>query len=123
MDRFGFTASEWSTLKEEVFEILKGIAAQRRMITYGEIASEIRGAKFDAYDKRLWDLIGDVGIDEVEAGRGLLCVLVVHKHGDMEPGNGFFELAARYGRSLRDQTKCFIEEVKRVHYEWSVKQK
>ena len=92
------------------------------MITYGEMASMLLGARFEAHDKRLWDLIGDVGIDEEEKGRGLLSVLVVHKHGDMEPGHGFFELAEQFGRDLTDRTKCFIEEVKRVHYEWSVHQ-
>ncbi len=47
----------------------------------------------------------------------MLTVLVVHKHGDMEPGRGFYELAHSLGRDTSDLQKCWIEELHRVHRE------
>jgi hypothetical protein len=44
--------------------------------------------------------------------------LVVHKHGDMQPGPGFFELARELGQETPDIVKFWIEEVKRVFATW-----
>jgi hypothetical protein len=53
--------------------------------------------------------------DEEDAGRGILSAVVVHKHCDMEPGKGFFELAKYYRRNLADHTKCWVEELKTLY--------
>lgn len=90
------------------------------MITYGELAAQMTTIPVEPHDMVLWEIIGDVARDEEQAGRGLLSVVVVHKHGDMEPGPGFFELAKFFKRNTSDQTKCWIEETKRVYKVWSV---
>ncbi len=51
----------------------------------------------------------------------MLSVVVVHKHGDMEPGPGFFELAKHLGRDTKDLLRFWIDELKKVHAYWSVK--
>ena len=93
-------------------------ARQRAMITYSELVAEIRAVSLPAYDPRLDDLLGQLATAEAQAGRGMITPLVVHKHGDMEPGMGFLELAERLGRNTADRTKCWIEEVKKVYRAW-----
>lgn len=73
----------------------------------------------EPFDQRLWEIMGDVARNEADAGRGILSVVVVHKTGDMEPGNGFYELVKYYKRDLLDRQKCFIEELHKVHAQWS----
>jgi hypothetical protein len=99
---------------------MSAAAAKRRMITYGELASQMQSIELQPHDMMLWEIIGSVAADEENAGRGLLSVVVVHKHGDMAPGPGFFELAKYFGRDTRDKTACFIAEVNKVHRYWSV---
>ena len=118
--RLGFKKTAWDSFKKEALDILITVASQRKMITYGELAAQMTTISVDPHDMVLWEIIGDVARDEEQAGRGLLSVVVVHKHGDMEPGPGFFELAKYFKRNTSDQTKCWIEETKRVFKVWSV---
>ena len=48
-------------------------------------------------------------------------LIVVHKHGDMEPGNGFYGLAESMGLDTSDRTACWIHELHKVHGYWSGK--
>src|SRR5688572_20040482 len=95
-EKFGHTSQEWETFKAEAREILVATARLRGMITYGDLASRMTTIMVEPHDQVLWEIIGDVARDEEAAGRGLLSVVVVHKHGDMEPGGGFFDLAKHY---------------------------
>ena len=119
-ERLGFKKTEWDSFKKEARDILITVASQRQMITYGDLAAQMTTIQVEPHDMVLWEIIGDVARDEEQAGRGLLSVVVVHKHGDMEPGPGFFELAKYFKRNTSDQTKCWIEETKRVYKVWSV---
>lgn len=120
-EKFGFTKKQWEKFKTEAREILVGVANTRGMITYGDLAGKMTTIPVEPHDMVLWHIIGDVAGDEESAGRGLLSVVVVHKHGDMEPGFGFYELAKHFGRKTSDKTKCFVEELHRVHAAWTVK--
>lgn len=120
-ERFGFKPKEWETFKAEAHKILIGVAAKRGMITYGDLADQMATIQVEPHDMVLWEIIGDVARDEERAGRSLLSVLVVHKRGDMEPGYGFYDLAKHFGRKTSDKTKCFVEELHRVHAIWSVR--
>jgi hypothetical protein len=95
-----------------------GRARERAMVTYTELVAEIDAVSLQAHDPRLDDLLRQLATSEAQAGRGMITALVVHKHGDMEPGRGFFELAEKLGRNTSDRTKCWIEEVKRVYRAW-----
>ena len=123
MNKLGYTPEKWTALKKEAREILITVAEQRGLITYTDLCARMEEEKFEPHDIRLWEVLGDVSRDEEAEGRGLLSVVVVHRHGDQEAGHGFILLAGYFGRDVRDQTKCFHEEVNRVHYYWSVKAK
>jgi hypothetical protein len=49
---------------------------------------------------------------------GMLSVIVVHKHGDMQPGKGFYHLAKSIGRDVTDELKCWVDEFNYVHSYW-----
>lgn len=121
--KYGFSETDWNVYKTEARTFLIEEARRRGLITYGDLAAKMTTIEVEPHDMVLWDIIGDVARDEEAAGRGLLSAIVVHKRGDMEPGKGFFDLAKFYRRNLRDRTLCWIEETKRVHKEWSVKQR
>ncbi|MEX2032251.1 MAG: hypothetical protein WEA81_05235 [Dehalococcoidia bacterium] len=89
------------------------------MIAYSELVRRVQAARLEAHDTRLFQLLGDISVDEDEAGRGMLSVLVVHKTGDYQPGPGFFELAKSLGRDTNDLLACWIQELKFVHTYWS----
>jgi hypothetical protein len=117
--RFGFTDTEWKCAKKEALRILSTTAAKRGMIPYGDLAREVTSIRFEPHQSSLWWLIGEISEDEDKAGHGMLSVIVVHKHGDMEPGTGFFELAENLGRDVTDRTAFWVSELHQVHGYWS----
>ena len=94
-------------------------AKVRGMIPYSDLVKQSTSIKMDAYDTRLFHMLGEISSEEDAAGRGMLTVVVVHKHGDMQPGPGFFELAKRFGRETKDVMKCWVDELHKVHAVWS----
>jgi len=97
-------------------------AAKRRgMITYTELVGSISSVQLQPHDTRLAHMLGEISTEEDEAGRGMLTVVVVHKLGDMEPGKGFYELAAYLGRDTSDLQRCWVDELHRVHAAWGSK--
>jgi molybdopterin synthase catalytic subunit len=118
VNRYGFADEEWAAAKHEACQALIGRAKVRGMMPYSELVKHISTIHFDAYDQRLFHLLGDISESEEAAGRGMLSAIVVHKTGDMEPGPGFFELASKLGRKTSDKTKCWVEEIKRVYACW-----
>ena len=89
------------------------------MITCLDLAGEITSIQFEAHDPRLFQLLADVSLDEDAEGRGMLSVIVVHKYGDMQPGDGFFKLAKKLGRDTTDTMNCWVKELNKVHACWS----
>jgi hypothetical protein len=116
----GFSSAAWDAAKAEAREIMIERARLRGMITYSELVKHVRSITIGAHDPRLDHLLGEISSDEVAAGRGMLTVLVVHKVGDMEPGDGFYRLARSLGRGTSDLQKCWIDELHRVHKDWSM---
>jgi molybdopterin synthase catalytic subunit len=119
METYGFTQAEWDAAKKEAKDLLAKRAKVRGMMPYSELASKLTSVHLEAHDQRLFHLLGDISTEEDGAGRGMLSVIVVHKHGDMQPGPGFFDLAKRLGRNTSDILKCWVEELKKVHAYWS----
>jgi hypothetical protein len=118
MDTFGFPAATWTSAKQEARTALVERAKVRGMIPYSDLVNEIHAIRFEAHDVRLFHLLGQLSTEEADAGRGMITALVVHKHGDMQPGPGFFELAEELGRDTSDILACWIGEVKKVHAHW-----
>ena len=100
--------------------LLQERAKLRGMMTYSELAGKISSVSFEAHDPKLFRLLEEISRDEDALGQGMLSVIVVHKRGDMQPGQGFFELAQALGRDTTDLLKCWIFELKKVHAYWSI---
>jgi len=116
---YGFSDSEWSAGVAEMTAILQRKAASRSMITYSDLAKEMRTVQIGYHDPAMDNMLLEVSRNESAGGRGLLSVIVVHKYGDMEPGNGFYGLAESMGQDTSDRTACWIRELHRVHDYWS----
>lgn len=119
---FGIPHQTWETAKNEARSVMIQRAKIRGMISYSDLVQKIEAVRFDAFDKRLFHLLGEISSEEDRAGRGMLTVLVVHKTGDMEPGPGFYELAKLLGRKTNDPLKFWVSELHKVHEFWSRKQ-
>jgi hypothetical protein len=117
---FGFPQSQWDAAKHEAREQLIAVAKRSGTITYGELASKVRSISFAADDDPFHKLLGQISIEENDAGRGMLSALVILKVGHREgyPGAGFFDLARLLGRHITDRDQFWIEEVGRVIEAW-----
>ncbi len=116
---YGFSEQEWSAAVAEMTAILQQRAKLRAMITYGDLANEMQIVRIGYHDPAMNNMLLDVSMNEHARGCGLLSVIVVHKYGDMEPGGGFYGLAASLGLYVSDRTACWIRELHRVHDYWS----
>jgi hypothetical protein len=117
---FGISQSDWKAAKAQAIAAMVGRAKLRGMIPYSDLVSKIDAVRFDAFDTRLFHLLGEVSVEEEAAGRGMLSVVVVHKRGDMQPGPGFFVLGQHLGHDTRDLLKFWISELNKVHAYWSL---
>ena len=88
---FDVPVEKWAAAKEEIRTVLAAKARAHAMIPYSELVELVRSVTFSAFDQRLFAILGQVAVEEHEQGRPLLSVLVVHKSGDMQPGEGFFD--------------------------------
>jgi hypothetical protein len=116
---FGISAQDWNGAKEEARIAMIERAKLRGMIPYSDLVAKIATVKFSAHDTRLFHLLGEISVEENQAGRGMLSVVVVHKHGDMQPGPGFFLLGQHLGYDTRDLLRFWVEQLKQVHAVWS----
>jgi hypothetical protein len=110
----GFGQGAWERAIEEATIVLKRRARSGQTIAYSDLATQLSAIRLDAHDLRFAHLLGDISVEQDEAGFGLLTVLVVHKGGDFKPGPGFFELAASRGRDVNDIDLCWTDEFRRV---------
>ena len=108
------TNQKWQQVKSEIREILIKTAKRKGMITYTELVNQVKTIRLEAHDLRLFKLLGEISTNEVENGRSMISVVVVHKQGDQQPGDGFFELAESLGRDTSDILKCWTDEFKKV---------
>jgi len=122
MNTYGYPKDLWDKAKEEARQILIEVASQRARIAYSELAPRIQSIPFEHDDPRFWHLLGEISTDENAQGRGMLSALVVHKHGDMLPGPGFFVLAKRLGRTTKKQVETmWLQEFNKAHETWANK--
>lgn len=116
---YGFSDAEWAAGKVEITEILSQRARSRGMITYSDLTSQLRSIKIAYHEPAMGAILGDISTHESQQGRGMLSVIVVHKYGDMEPGNGFYECAEELGLDISDRVAFWISELHKVHGFWS----
>jgi hypothetical protein len=118
LNQYGFPKDKWEAAKAEAKTVLSCYAKRRQMIPYSEFVKQIRSISLEYHDPRLFHFLGEISSEESAASRGMLTALVVHKHGDLQPGPGFFELAQELGHDTSDILKFWIEEVKKVFAAW-----
>jgi len=116
--KYGFSIEKWEEAKEEIIKILIARARISSPISYSDLASQIMTIEIEPDAYALHEMLGEISIDEDNAGRGLLSIFVVHKDGDMMPGQGIFDLAKNRGRDTSDREKFWIEEINFVHSHW-----
>lgn len=120
-NKYGYESRDWGKAKAECISILTDVAKARGRITYSDLAPQIRAIAFEHDDPRFWHLLGEVSVDEMNKGRGMLSAIVVHKHGDMRPGPGFYDLAKRLGKKVGEVDRFWLAEFNRVHDVWANK--
>lgn len=121
LNDYGFSGPDWNAAKGEAKAVLIEVAGRKGRIAYSELAGQIHAVAIEAHDPRMFHLLGEISVEEEEAGRGMLTAIVVHKSGDMQPGPGFFELAKSLGKDTSDVLACWIREFNRVHDYWANK--
>ena len=123
MRKADISTAIWEQAKQEMKLAIIERAKKRIMINYSELLSKITSLKLDMeqVDHRsiMAEMLGEISLVEDKAGRGMLSVLVTHKTGDMEPGQGFFDYAKVLGKDISDKTKFWAQEVNKVHKYWS----
>ncbi len=119
LNNYGYSISEWDIAKEEAKTYLIEKARNKSRVAYSELAGNIHAINIEAHDPRMFHLLGEITIEENEAGRGMLTAIVVHKSGDMQPGPGFFAQAKSLGKDTSDILACWINEFNHVHDYWA----
>ena len=117
--KYGFSDAEWAAGKAEITGILSQRAKSRSMITYSGLSQRLRNIQIAPHDPAMGEILGDISTHEYLQGRGMLSVIVVHKVGDMEPGNGFYECAEALGLDTSDRVACWVSQLHEVHGFWS----
>ena len=116
----GFTQIAWASSKETARNALSQRAVlSNPFISYGELVAIISAIQISPEDPRLGKLLDEISVEENEAGRGMLSVIVVHQTGDKQPGAGFFKLAKRLGRLASDQERLWVDELANVKSAWT----
>lgn len=115
---FNFAPETWNAAKAEIRDLLIDSAKRQDTIAYSDLVARVNSIHFNAYDQRLFAMLGQISVDESDAGRPLLSVVVVHKTGDMRPGPGFFDLAKSLGRDTSNIDKVWTSELKEVFKHW-----
>jgi len=109
----------WRVGKAEVVAILQTTARTRDTITYSDLSAQLRSIVIPYDDPIMAVMLDEISADEFRAGRGILSAVVIHKHGDQEPGTGFFKLAESLGCKVTDKTIFWVSELHAVHEYWS----
>jgi hypothetical protein len=116
----GFPASDWIRAREQARELLiRRTARPNPFIPYSDLVA-LLDLPIEAHDPRLSVLLDEISTSEHEEGRGFLTALVVHKHGSVMPGAGFFEMARRCGFEFVDEHDFFIQRFNHLIDYWRV---
>lgn len=115
----GFSEVVWESAKSEARQAMIAAAARGDLIAYSELVNKIEACRLEPQSSRLAHMLGEISSEEHLAGRGMLSVVVVHKHGDGMPGSGFFKLARSLGQDVDDRLVFWIQELEKVYKTWS----
>lgn len=107
-------------MHQGIYEELKRVAKEQRLTNYADIAPLAGLSMDDPTDRnRIADILGEISRFEHEQGRPMLSAVVILRDENI-PGQGFFSLAKELGLySAGDNFMFFVNELRRVHAEWS----
>jgi hypothetical protein len=111
---FGLTDQEWDTAVAQLREAIMDAAWNRSMTSYGEIANNVTVRILDPHSTVMNYLLGEIFEQEHNAGSPLLTSIVTHKHGDKEPGPGFYDMARSLGYEFDDPLIFWATKVQEV---------
>lgn len=115
--RSDLTSADWNAIKEEIREILIGLARMGSTIAYSELAAQIQTAYLHYRAPAFGSILRDIAAEEEDAGRPKLAVLVVNKQTG-RCGAGFFKHAAAQGYDVSDPEAFWQAEFERVCDYW-----
>ena len=115
--KYGLNPDEWETAKEEIRELMIAVATLKTTITYSELAVQMMTISPHPGSYVFQALLRDVCKDEREAGRGMLCAIVVSKAKGI-PGQGFFKAMIKQGYDCTDIQACWQNEIDRLYEIW-----
>ena len=113
----GQDAEAWARAKGEVRATLVERARHRALITYSELARNVTGVELptEGWSGHLFWLLGQIAMDEAQAGRPLLSALVVRKQ-EGTPGLGFFQAAGNAGIGDGTESEAlWVQEFIKAH--------
>jgi hypothetical protein len=123
-NKWGYAEKNWKKAKAEATAVLIEIAKAKGRIAYSELAPKIQAIAFEHDDPRFWHLLAEISKDEMSHNRGMLSALVVHKAGDMRPGQGFYKLAEwllKKKVNPKEVDRLWLVQFNRVHDVWANK--
>lgn len=115
--KYGLNPDEWDAAKVEIREMMIAVAKLRTTITYGEMTAQMLTISPHPGSYVFHALLRDVCVAEREAGRGMLCAVVVSKATGL-PGQGFFKAMVKNGRDCSDIQRCWEIEIERLYEIW-----
>ncbi len=109
-------------INQQIYERLKEVAINGKLITYGEIAPLVNLNMENPDDRnKMAQILGDISTHEHEQGRPMLSAVVVLAEIGY-PGDGFYalarELGLHHGKKEFENLDFFVQELKRVYACW-----
>lgn len=109
---------KWTEAKKEALEIILSYVRLRKLITYNDLAERLGTLQLEAYDPRLWSLIGDLSEESTREHKFMISAWVVRKD-TMEPGGmtsetGFANWGKELGYSFNDSVKFWHAQIQLI---------
>lgn len=114
------TEADWNALKQEMRQILIGMAKLRQTVCYSDLAAMLQSAYIHHRSPEFPRLITDMSREDELSGHASLAPLVVRKDSGI-PGMGFFINTAVETGDLSDMEAFWRKEFERTCEYWSDK--
>lgn len=118
--KYGLTPDEWNAAQNEIREKMIAVAALHTTITYGELAAQLTTIAPHPGSYVFHALLRAVCSAEYEAGRGMLCAVVVSK-ATGRPGQGFFKTMLQRGYDCSDLEHCWQSACDEIYAYWDTR--
>lgn len=115
--KYGLTQDEWQAACAEIRARLIELARLRTTITYGDLTAQLTTIAAHPGSYVFHALLREVCYAEYEAGRGMLCALVVSK-ATGRPGQGFYKALIQRGYDCTDLEACWQAACAALYAYW-----